>query len=93
MIAIIVEYDVIPGQQAELQKRLEATCTQCLGEDGCTRMEVFVPEGRENCLVLSEMWRDQAAIEVHRSQPGHDQQHAVIDELCAGKRVLKGSLV
>lgn len=93
MIAIIVEYQVRPGFQDELQKRLEATSAQCLAEDGCSRMEVFAPEGATNTLVLSELWRDQAALNVHREQPGHEQQHAVIDELCLGKRVLRGPVV
>jgi len=30
MTAIIVEYDVKPGLQAEILKRLEQTSTQCL---------------------------------------------------------------
>jgi quinol monooxygenase YgiN len=93
MIAIIVEYDVKPGFQNELQNRLDATARQCLAEDGCSRMEVFAPEGTTNVLVLSELWRDNAALKVHREQTGHDQQHAVIDELCLGKRVLRGALV
>ncbi len=93
MIAIIVEYDVKPGFQAEMLKRLEEISTQCLSEDGCSRMEIFAPQGMEHTLVLSELWRDPASLEAHRNQPGHEQQHAVIDDLCLGKRVLRGSLV
>lgn len=93
MIAIIVEYDVKPGFLDELKLRLDETCAQCLAEDGCSRMEVFAPEMTENVLVLSELWRDQASLIVHRDQPGHARQHAVTDELCLGKRVLRGSLV
>ena len=89
-IAIIVEYDVEPGCLEEQEKRVRASAAKCLQEDGCFRMEVFVPAGRDNTLVLSELWRDEAALELHRSQPGHAEDHEYMDELCTGKRVLRG---
>ena len=92
-IAIIVEYDVKPGCLEEQARRVRESAAKCLREDGCLRMEVFVPEGRENALVLNELWRDAAALEVHRSQPGHAEDHAHIDELCTGKRVRRGTVV
>ena len=52
-IAIIVEYDVEPGSLEEQERRVRASAAKCLQEDGCLRMEVFVPEGQENKLVLS----------------------------------------
>ena len=91
-IAIIVEYDVKPGCLEEQEKRVRASAAKCLQEDGCLRMEVFVPEGQANKLVLSELWRDEAALEVHRSQPGHAEDHAHIDELCVGKQVRRGDV-
>ncbi len=92
-IAIIVEYEVRPGCLDEQERRLLATAQQCLAEDGCLRMEVFRPIGQDNNLVLSELWRDEAALQAHRSQPGHAEQHEHQDELCAGKRVLRGDLI
>ncbi|MDD9906834.1 MAG: putative quinol monooxygenase [Rhodospirillaceae bacterium] len=92
-IAIIVEYDVEPGSLDEQESRVLASAAKCLKEDGCLRMEVFVPEGQENKLVLSELWRDEAALEVHRNQPGHAEDHAHIDELCVGKNVRRGNLL
>ena len=91
-IAIIVEYDVKPGCLEEQEKRLRASAEQCLQEDGCFRMEVFAAAGMENKLVLSELWRDDAALEVHRNQPGHAEQHEFMDALCTGKRVLRGDV-
>lgn len=92
-IAIIVEYEPLPGQEDELRRRIQASAEQCLREDGCLRMEVFTAEGDEPRIVLSELWRDEAALKVHREQPGHHQQHAVIDELCQGKRVSRGTIL
>jgi len=68
MIAINVEYNVKSGSQDELQKRLDETCRKFMAEDGCTRMEVFAPDGTENTLVLNELWRDAASPVVHREQ-------------------------
>lgn len=92
-IAIIVEYDVQPGRLEEQRERVLASAAKCLQEDGCLRMEVFVPEGQDNTLVLNELWRDEAALEVHRSQPGHADDHAHVDELCVGKRVWRGGVL
>ncbi len=91
-IAIIVEYDVKPGCLEEQAKRVRASAAKCLQEDGCLRMEVFVREGQENKLVLSELWRDEAALVVHRNQPGHAKDHEHVDELCTDKQVLRGSV-
>lgn len=92
-IAIIVEYDVKPGCLEKQEKRVRASAAKCLSEDGCLRMEVFVPGGHENKLVLSELWRDEAALEVHRNQPGHAEDHAHVDELCVGKQVRRGDVL
>ena len=92
-IAIIVEYDVKPGCLEEQEKRVLESAAKCLREDGCLRMEVFVPEGQENKLVLSELWRDEAALSVHRNQPGHAEEHEHVDELCIGKQVRRGGLL
>jgi len=92
-IAIIIEYEPLPGRSDALLRRVKASADQCLREDGCLRMEVFVSEGPAPRIVLSELWRDEAALTVHREQPGHDQQHAVIDELCKAKRVSRGTVL
>jgi|TARA_B100001123_G_C14496151_1_gene704380 quinol monooxygenase YgiN len=92
-IAIIVEYDVEPGSLGEHECRVRTSAAKCLQEDGCLRMEVFVPEGQENKLVLSELWRDEAALKVHRNQAGHAEDHAHIDELCVGKSVRRGNML
>ena len=92
-IAIIVEYDVEPGSLGEQESRVLTSAAKFLKEDGCLRMEVFVPEGQANKLVLCKLWRDEAALEVHRNQPGHTEDHAHIDEFCVGKSVRRGNLL
>lgn len=45
--------------------------------------------GRNDVLLR----RVEAGLKVHRDRPGHDQQHAVFDELCKAKRVSRGAIL
>ena len=84
-IAIIIEFEVKPACRAEFESRLRLDAAQTLHDDGCLRMEILQPRERPDHLVLSELWRDEAAIAAHRDQPGHT--HAWQDALLAAKRV------
>lgn len=93
-IAIIIEYQVSAQNRAVFLQSLQENCAATLQDDGCLRMEVSLPDGGDGRIVwLSERWRDQAAIDKHRSQPGHDAQHERIDRLVEAKRVVRGSVV
>jgi autoinducer 2-degrading protein len=93
-IAIIIEYQVAAQNRAIFLQALQENCAATLKDDGCLRMEVSLPDGGDGRIVwLSERWRDQAAIDKHRQQPGHDAQHERIDRLVETKRVVRGSVV
>jgi (4S)-4-hydroxy-5-phosphonooxypentane-2,3-dione isomerase len=93
-IAIIIEYQVSAQDRAVFLQALRENCAATLKDDGCLRMEVSLPDGGDGRIVwLSERWRDQAAIDKHRKQPGHDAQHERIDRLIETKRVVRGSVV
>ena len=36
-----------------------------LAEDGCLQYDYFLPVGKEDCVLLIEHWRDQAALDKH----------------------------
>lgn len=91
MLAIIIEFDVKPECRAAFEARLRADAAQTLGDDGCMRMEVFAVRGEPNRIVLSELWRDEAAIEAHRNKPGHS--HAWQVPLIVSKRTVAGVVV
>lgn len=84
-IAVLIEYRVRPGCGTEFEARLRADCARTLADDGCLRMEVLRPRGASDVLWLSELWRDEAAIEAHRNAPGHS--HAWQTPLIVSKRV------
>ncbi len=75
MIAIIIEFDVKPECRAQFEARLHADAKETLRDDGCFRMEILKPCGNDaggaGKIVLSELWRDDAAIAAHRNKPGH----------------------
>ena len=46
----------------EMQQGLRS---DVLAEDGCLQYDYFLPIGKENCVLLIEHWRDQAALDRH----------------------------
>lgn len=90
MLAIIIEFDVKPECRAAFEAKLRADASQTLCDEGCMRMEVFAVRGEPNRMVLSELWRDEAAIEAHRNKPGHS--HAWQAPLIVSKRVTAGEI-
>lgn len=86
MIAILIEFDVKPDCRAEFEQLLRRDARATRQDAGCLRMEVLSPRTGGHCIVLSELWRDQQAIEDHRNKPGHS--HAWQEPLINGKRVL-----
>ena len=87
-IAIIVEYEAKPEFRAVLEDIVRRNAAETLDEAGCLRMEVLIPRGAADTIVLNELWRDQQAIEDHRNQPGHDEGHRAYEHMIAAKRVL-----
>lgn len=85
MLAIIIEFEVKPAFRADFEIKLREDAAATLRDDGCYRMEVLHVRGEENRVVLSELWRDDVAIEAHRNKPGHT--HAWQDNMIVSKRV------
>lgn len=85
MIAVLIEFDVKPECRTAFESRLHEDAHETLADDGCLRMEILRPRARADCIVLSELWRDEAAIAAHRAKPGHS--HAWQESLINAKRV------
>jgi quinol monooxygenase YgiN len=85
-IAIIIEFEPHAEHRADFIAKLEADARETLRDDGCLRMEVLHACDGSGRIVLSELWRDRAAIVAHRAKPGHS--HAWQEPLIRGKRVL-----
>jgi quinol monooxygenase YgiN len=89
-ISIVIEFTVPEENRKLFLERLLENCKDTLNDDGCFRMEVSEPiDGASGTCILTERWRDQAAIDAHRKKPGHDAQHERLDALVTTKRVAK----
>lgn len=87
MITIYIEFEAKPGCMERLVARLRKESHVCIEQDdGCMRMELGIPAGSSDRVVLSELWRDRASVEVHKQRPTHS--HAWEQELVATKRVV-----
>lgn len=84
-IAIFVEFEPHPEHAREFLQKLRHDAEETLRDDGCLRMEVLCVRNGAGKIVLSELWRDQAAIEAHRTKPGHSHDWQI--PLLRSKRV------
>ena len=73
------------------EAKLRTDAADTLNDDGCHRMEVLQVRRQPNHIVLSELWRDDAAIEAHRNKPGHS--HAWQEPLIVSKRVISATVI
>jgi len=84
-LAIIIEFEPRPEQREAFLRKLRSDAAETLRDDGCLRMEVLVARDGSNRVLLSELWRDQAAIEMHKAKPGHT--HTWQEPMILSKRV------
>jgi quinol monooxygenase YgiN len=91
LLAILVEFEVKAECRAEFEARLRQDAAETLRDEGCLRMEVLAVHGEPHRMLLSELWRDEAALDAHRDKPGHS--HAWQSPLIAGKRVTRAEVL
>lgn len=85
-IGVYIEFEAQPGRFDGLMERLREESEYCMRHDeGCLRMELALPQKPDGRIMLIELWRDEAAIELHRNQPGHS--HDWQKDYVANKRV------
>ena len=71
MIAVIVDFEALPGKGDEVRDTLQTQARNSLEkESGCRHFDVCVDPGDANKYFLYELYDDQAAIEAH-GQTGH----------------------
>ena len=97
-IAIIVDYDIAPGKEAEfntlIREHARLTKEQ---EPGCIRFEVMEPFAHEgpdkgkkfpNRLVVSELYDGYDALEAHNNSPRVPPLRERFKVLLSGRRVI-----
>jgi quinol monooxygenase YgiN len=64
-VRLVVTIDAAPGKGAALAEAFRARCTEVVQEPGCEQFEVFQSALNPDKLALLELWKDQAALDVH----------------------------
>ena len=64
-VRLIVTITAAPGKGADLAEAFRARCAEVMKEPGCEQFEVFQSVLNPDKLALLELWKDQAALDVH----------------------------
>jgi quinol monooxygenase YgiN len=64
-VRLVVTINAAPGKGSELAQAFRASCAECMQEPGCEQFEVFQSVLNPDRLALLELWKDQAALDVH----------------------------
>ena len=68
--ANVVTIEVTPGQRDQILTLLEAHKARCLkDEPGTQQFEILLPKDDDTRVLSYEVYRDEAAFEVHRNGP------------------------
>ena len=94
MIAIVVEYEVVPGGKSELISITHAHARRTKEEEpGCIRFDILHPldeTGKKSAdrLMLFELYRDKEAFEKHRASPNLPRYFADTQSLIKSRRAV-----
>jgi quinol monooxygenase YgiN len=64
-VRLVVTISAAPGKGSELAQVFRARCADVMQEPGCEQFEVFQSVLNPDKLALLELWKDQAALDVH----------------------------
>ncbi len=64
-VRLVIAITAAPGKGAELARVLAGRCREVVQEPGCEQFEVFQSAVNPDRLTLLELWKDQAALDVH----------------------------
>jgi quinol monooxygenase YgiN len=68
-IAVVVNVEVKPERVEEFLRVMEFDAIESRKEEGCLRFDVLRYFTNENNFVFYEVYRDQAAVDFHKSTP------------------------
>jgi quinol monooxygenase YgiN len=64
-VRLVVTITAAPGKGTELAQVFRTRCAEVMQEPGCEQFEVFQSVLNPDRLTLLELWKDQAALDVH----------------------------
>ena len=82
MIAMWVKVRIKPQQRGRFLEAIEVDALKSEGDEpGCLRFNVLQDEKDENVYYFYEIYKDQAALEAHRTMPHYAVWRAAADSL------------
>ncbi|MBX3598006.1 MAG: antibiotic biosynthesis monooxygenase [Rhizobiaceae bacterium] len=91
-VAVIVEFETLEGAEPEFLRVIQDHARRTLDEeDGCLRYEIYKPIDSDgspipNCVLVDELYADQAAVEAHTLNPRMSAFNLIIDPLLKSHR-------
>ncbi len=98
-VAIIVEFKLHKGKQAEFEKLIRAHAERSKSEEpGCVSFDVMQAldekgEKIEDSIVLTEFYKDREAVKAHESSERMPVLGAAIEPLVESKRLFKAIMI
>jgi (4S)-4-hydroxy-5-phosphonooxypentane-2,3-dione isomerase len=93
-IAIIVEFETVPGRLSEVEALISEHAAKTLAEEpGCLRFELLRPVERDgrsipDRLAVNELYADRAAVVAHEASPRLPRLRDAYGPLLTGRRML-----
>jgi (4S)-4-hydroxy-5-phosphonooxypentane-2,3-dione isomerase len=87
-IAISVEFEVKPEHWDDFLAIMRGHAAKTREtEEGCERFDVMVPKNGDKRVILFELYRDDAAFDVHRKSPRLAEVQASYKDMVAGRKL------
>ena len=89
-IALVVEFNIKAGQRDAFLKiiRGHAAGTK-QDEEGCLQFDVLIPEDDDNKVMLVEMYRDDAALDIHIASPRLQTTRGAYGDMIESRNIAK----
>ena len=89
-IALVVEFTLRDGVRDEFLEviRGHAAGTKA-DEEGCLQFDVLIPEEGENKVMLVEMYKDDAALDIHIASPRLQVTRAAYGDMIESRTITK----
>ena len=89
-IALVVEFNIKAGQRdafLEIIRGHAAGTKQ--DEEGCLQFDVLIPENDDNKVMLVEMYRDDAALDIHIAAPRLQATRGAYGDMIESRNIAK----
>jgi quinol monooxygenase YgiN len=89
MIVVLGQFDFHPDDFEAVKQLAAALMRETVKEDGCIKYAFATDLTRPDCLQLSELWRDDAALAAHLATPHIQAYREALKPLRVISRVVR----